>query len=268
MSDAIQEIEGAQPGVSWGICIRIAGEEPQMSSLGETALRTASVGKVLLLITLARLLERGEIEPTELVGNEGVDPVADSGLWQHMDLEALPITDLALLVGTVSDNLATNALIARIGLEAVDETCEELGLAETRLLDIVRDVRTPGDPAAVSEGSALELSGLFEALRQRTRDRDPVSARVVDWLRPGCDLSMVASAFNLDPLAHFSADRGVNLVNKTGTNTEVRADVGFAEGPRRSAAYAAIANWDAHEDHRDAVMEQMRAIGRLIRVAI
>ena len=54
----------------------------------------------------------------------------------------------------------------------------------------------------------------------------------VGWLGLGCDLSMVASAFNLDPLARTTMTRGFTLVNKTGTAAGVRADVGFVERSR------------------------------------
>ena len=60
----------------------------------------------------------------------------------------------------------------------------------------------------------------------------PVSRRLRRWLSANTDLSMVASAFCLDPLAHFEPDRGIMLVNKTGTNAGVRADAGRVDGTR------------------------------------
>jgi beta-lactamase class A len=42
------------------------------------------------------------------------DPVVDSGLWQHLAAEALSAGDLAVLVGAVSDNLATNTLLRHV----------------------------------------------------------------------------------------------------------------------------------------------------------
>ena len=53
-----------------------------------------------------------------------------------------------------------------------------------------------------------------------------VSAGLVDLLRLNTDLSMVAAAFALDPLAHVGADLGVRLFNKTGTQDGTRADIG------------------------------------------
>jgi len=92
-----------------------------------------------------------------------------------------------------------------------------------------------------------------------------VSGTVLRWLAGNTDLSMVASAFCLDPLAHAETDRGVRLVNKTGTISTARADVGVVEGPRAAVAYAVLANWSPDDDRRDAVLADMRAIGQAIR---
>ncbi len=70
-----------------------------------------------------------------------------------------------------------------------------------------------------------------------------VSARVLRWVAANADLSMVASAFGLDPLAHAEPDRGITLINKTGTISTVRADVGVVSGPAAEVAYAVLASW-------------------------
>jgi beta-lactamase class A len=95
-------------------------------------------------------------------------------------------------------------------------------------------------------------------------DRD-ASRMVRGWLAANTDLSMVASAWDLDPLAHAEPDRGIRLVNKTGTISTARADVGVVEGPAATIAYAVLANWPAAEDRRDDVLADMRRIGRAIR---
>jgi beta-lactamase class A len=153
-------------------------------------------------------------------------------------------------------------------MDAVEAVREKLGLTETRLLDIVRDVRGAGDPPSVSVATAAELLGLFEWLREPTGELAGAAPAVVDWLRPNCDLSMVAAPFCLDPLAHAEPDRGYTVVNKTGTNARVRADVGFVTGPGGTATYAAIANWPDGADPRDEVMEKMRRLGESLRTAV
>jgi beta-lactamase class A len=79
------------------------------------------------------------------------------------------------------------------------------------------------------------------------------------------DLSMVASAFDLDPLSHGPADEPA-LWNKTGTDDGVRADVGVVGTGTRQLAYAVICNWAPDTDEPlAAVMAAMRVIGHEIR---
>ncbi len=225
---------------------------------------------MLLLLAAAELIGSGALDPAERLSRAAVEPVADSGLWQHLRQGEMSVGDLAVLVGSVSDNLATNVLLERVGLDAVEDVRSELGLVRTRLLDRVRDVRAGDDPPALSVGSASELCGLIDQLRSADGRWADSGQMVFGWLRLGCDLSMVASAFHLDPLARVAPAGGggeLCLVNKTGTNLGVRGDVGFAEGPGGSATYAVVANWQA-PGRLDQVMSGMRGIGEKIRLAI
>ena len=88
------------------------------------------------------------------------------------------------------------------------------------------------------------------------------------WLGAGMDLSMVASAFGLDPLAHYYFDRGIWLWNKTGTISTVRADIGVVMSQTRRIAYAVLANWDSGADVRDDVLAAMRAAGDVLRAEL
>jgi beta-lactamase class A len=204
-----------------------------------------------------------------------VDPVADSGLWQHLAVDSLPVTDAARLVAAVSDNVATNVLIELIGLDSVAETASDLGLTHTALLDIVRDQRTHEDPPALSTGNAAELARLCRDIEQGRALSPAASEQVRDWLSVNTDLSMVAAAFGLDPLAHVDTDRALRLWNKTGTNVGVRCDVGVMRHAARDdtepVAYAVLARWqpdDTTDRTRDDVLATMREVGALVRAAL
>lgn len=239
----------------WGVCVVDAGGRVLAQRDAEAVHRTASVGKLLLLVAVARGLAEGSLDPDEPLSRSAVEAVADSGLWQHLRSETLPLGDVAALVGSVSDNLATNVLIHRVGLEATQAVARELGLAHTALHDVVRDRRRPEHPAMLSTGSARELAELVGRLPDG----------VLGWLAAGTDLSMVAAAFGLDPLAHVNPDRGLRLVNKTGTDDGVRADVGRVTGPAGTLVYAVLAEWDPAEDVRDEVLAGMREVGLRLR---
>lgn len=256
-------------GLAWSACVRDAGGVVVWQVDPGRVLRTASVGKILLLLETARLLDTGALDADTLLSRAG-DPVADSGVWHTLATAALPVADVAALVGALSDNLATNVLLRHVGLAAVDRRRAALGLVDTRLLDSVRRHRLPTHPPTLSRGRADELSDL--AQRVATSERH--GPRVSRWLSGNTDLSMVAAAFDLDPLAHRVSDRPpYALWNKTGTDDGVRADVGWVGGVRPSLtgvptayAYAVVANWDpALGDRTTHVLGAMRDLGRWIR---
>jgi beta-lactamase class A len=175
------------------------------------------------------------------------------------------VLDLCVLVGAFSDNLATNVLVRRVGIEAVQRRSRELGCPRSALLDRVRLARGPEHPPTLSVGSAGELADLMSRLHQGSVVSATASRRVQRWLAANADLSMVAAAFDLDPLAHAEADRGITLVNKTGTISTARADIGVVGGSTGTVAYAVLASWDDDLDPRDDVLATMRCIGRAIR---
>ena len=172
-------------------------------------------------------------------------------------------TQRAARVGATSDNLATNVLLRVIGLEAVRARAESLGLRRTALLDLVRNRRGPDDAPQLSVGSMAELAWLFGAL-SRGEVVDPVtSQRVLGWLSLNSDLSMVASAFGLDPLAHREEDHGIQMVNKTGTDAGVRSEAGVVRSSRAGVAYAVTVQFaDTDLLARLRVLDAMRTVGR------
>lgn len=243
--------------MDWGdgewsaLAVELDTDEVVFEHAPELMLPTASVGKVFLLHRLAELLEEDPRRADEPVRKDSVEPVADSGLWQHLRVAELPLVDAARLVGTVSDNLATNILLDHVGLESVQAAARRLAPLGSMLHDRVRDVRRPQDPPTLSTGCARDWVGYFRAPHPQ----------VLDWIATSTDLSMVAGALGLDPLAHDGSEPRV--WSKTGTDTGTRADVGLAEVDGRRAAYAVICRYD-DPSATARVLGRMRDLGDLI----
>lgn len=250
----------------WSVLVRDAQSgEVLLSHEPAAPLSTASVPKLLLLIACAVLIERDELDPTELLDRTAVPPVGDSGVWQHLDQPTLTVQDAARLVGIASDNLATNVLLQRIGLERVQREARRLAIDDVHLHDGVRDHRGPSDPPRLSTASATGLVDVMAQLGEGAVESAAVSDHVLGWMRHSADLSLVASAFGHDPLAHGTASLSAQLFVKTGTDDGVRADTGLVRSAHGSVAYAAIANWEPAPGSLDAVLASMRAIGELVR---
>ena len=270
LHDALTAPDQRLREVSWSVSVLdVASGAPLLEHRPGQVQRTASIGKLFLLIEVARQAAAGLLDLDEQVERRPDEFVADSGVWYRLRAEALSIHDACALIGAVSDNLATNVLVRRIGLDAVARTTRELGVTRSALLDRVREERGPEHPPTLSRGCAGELADLARRLERGEIVSPEVSQTVVDWLALDTDLSMVSAAFGLDPLAHTEVDRGIRLWNKTGTISSARIDVGTAAAGDRAIAWAVLADWEhASGDPRDAVLERMRSLGEAIRARL
>ncbi len=251
--------EGAQVSAK---AVDIDTDEVLVAIDDRIVLPTASVGKILLLIEVSARLTSRDFSGYGILDKTTLDAAGESGIWQHLQAPSLPVADLATLVAFTSDNLATNVLLRQVGLDAVRARTESLGLMRTALLDLVRDSRGPDDAPQLSVGSTAELTWLFASLA-RNEVVDPLtSSRVMAWLSLNTDLSMVASAFGLDPLSHRGPDHSTVLINKTGSDAGVRSEAGVLRGSRAQVAYAVTIQFnDDGLGARLRVLEAMRTIG-------
>jgi beta-lactamase class A len=266
---SIDDVMNGAANIDWAISIRDAAGHELASGNGDSTMGIASVGKLLLLIEVARQCGKGDLAGAEILGRDPTLMVADSGLWQHLHVDALSIHDLCVLIAGVSDNAATNVVLKRVGLQRLDELSASLGFVNTAVLDYVRDHRGPDDPPTFSTGSASELSRLMSQMSRKQLVSQEVSEQMTAWLATGVDLSMVASAFGLDPLSHGTSGRTFVIRNKTGTDTRIRADVGTVGRNSFRLSYAVIANWDTSEAGMvDAALSGMNAIGKILRETI
>lgn len=253
------------PDVSWGLSVRRRGVEVAAVQ-ADRELPSASMGKVLLLLAAAQALHSGDVHEEESLELHADDRVGDSGLWQHLPERTLTWQAACVLVAAVSDNCAANALLRALGLARVQQVSVALGIPQTRLADRLRDVRTADDPVAPSWSRAADLALLMERIGSAGPDW-PEGRRVRSWLALNTDLSMVAGAWALDPLAHARLADGGWLVNKTGTDATVRCDAGAWSRGEDQWSYAVLAQWDAGGDApglAGQVMQAMRRVGALL----
>lgn len=130
-----------------GVAIHGA-EEELFSHNGERQFRAASTIKLPIMIETYREIERGTLSLDETYRLRDEDRVPGSGVLGHLH-EGLELTlaDLLFLMIAVSDNTATNLILDRTGLEAVNATMQSLGMANSVLgRRILGHQPNPGDP--------------------------------------------------------------------------------------------------------------------------
>lgn len=126
---------------------------------------TASAIKIAILAELARQVEAGRLSLADPVRLGAADRTGGSGILQYMGdgTMELSLGDLAVFMIQMSDNTATNILIDRVGMEAVNDFLDGIGLSGTRLR---RKMIRPADQAAGRENVSTprELGRLVEML--------------------------------------------------------------------------------------------------------
>ncbi len=269
MSIGFDELEASYPGLQVSaLAVDVDSGVELFRHGADTVLDTASVGKIFLLHRLLTEADAGTRSLEDRVTRRPVEWMDNSGLWYLLQADTLSLYDVAALIGAVSDNAATNTLGRVIGLPVVQEHTRALGYRDSGLDDIVRWPLPPGAPRTLSHATATELVR-FVGRTATAEDLAPASADTLQrWLGAGMDLSMVAAAFGLDPLAHYYFDRDVWLWNKTGTISTVRADMGLVMSPTRRIAYAVLVNWPRERAARDDVLATMRRAGDELRAAL
>ena len=150
--------------------------------------KTASVIKLPILVHLALAVSEGrydwndalELTESEKVGGAGVLSGMTAGL-------RLSLHDLAYLMIAISDNTATNRLIERLGVAAVNERMRTFGLTETRLL---RKSYSPDTPESA-------IYGMGVATPNEIPETAPFASQWSTWQsrrqRSGCGLPAPAA---------------------------------------------------------------------------
>jgi beta-lactamase class A len=265
--DALGAVAREGAGVSASIIDTSTGRA--LLAVDDTLVQpVASLGRILLLIEVAAQLEDGRLHGDRLQ-RMARDTATGAGLWQFLQEPTMQVPDLATLVGATADAWAMNALLSSVGIDAVRERAEALGIDRTALIDRIRDRRGPDDAPDASVAPAGELAWLMRGLALGEVVDEAVSNRVLGWLSLASDTTLVAGAFGIDPLAHRALDHGLQAVVVTGSSTGVRAEAGILRGPGSSVSYAVTVTFDdATLQRRLAVVEALRTMGTEVLEAV
>jgi beta-lactamase class A len=216
---------------------------------------TASVIKIALCCAVLDRVAGGEAdlgEPLPLP-SAGMR-VAGGGILKQLEVDTVSLRDAIELTITLSDNVATNALVDRVGTDDVNAYLQRLGLEHTRLLGpvdferITHDthggigVSTPHEQTQLLAGLArgeLLTPDLGEYLlavlgRQHYQDQIP---RWLPW----------------NPYAQYHGlAQELTVANKTGELDGIRADAALLRHARNGTLVMAVFT-DAGLDLRESV---------------
>lgn len=136
MDERIERIESLfrNAGCAAQLCVQSLDGTREIALRADEVIAPGSVFKVCVALEAETRFADGRLDPRErvvlpvdgrVVGNIGFSLFAD-------EVE-VSLRDLVVAMLTISDNPATDALLDRVGIDAVNETCHRLGLRDTVL---------------------------------------------------------------------------------------------------------------------------------------
>jgi len=185
-------------------------------------LPSASLIKLPILAAFWETVEASRLDPGERVSvSAEALRVEGTGVLKALAPGLQPTwSDLATLMITVSDNVATNLIIDRLGMEAIQGWIDKAGLAETRI------ERRMMDRSAMSAGrgnwtSAADMETILSAIVADTC----VSGEASRQMRRALEAQQIQ-----DRLPRRLPE-SVRVANKTGNFADVIHDAGIVTWP-------------------------------------
>ena len=270
-------LEGAA-GTTAVVAHRLDGSGPRFEAHTDRPFALASVMKLPLIVHLLRRVDAGTLDLDERVRLDDSDRVAGSGVLHLLDAGLAPtMRDLLRLMMVVSDNMATDALLARSSLAAVEAEMHALGYPSVRLPHAIR--------AMLASLTTLGGEADYAAMRAAFRDPDRPSpadpegaspergdratpadlARLLVDLHAGRLLSPAGTELARAILEDCQTNtripaelpKGVRVGHKTGTLAGRTNDVGLVHAP--SGPFVLVLMNEGEADERRASQVLARA---------
>jgi beta-lactamase class A len=214
----------------------------------DVPVQTASVIKLAILYEAMVQVRAGKARWDEKITLHPGEAVPGSGMLLFFDTPlTVTLKDVLTFMVIVSDNTATNLMIDRFGIDAVNARVESLGLKNTHLYKKVFKPATGPMPAdqpkfGLGKTTPREIATLMTLigecrLQTGVADGKPMFHTTDDEDRAVCGvtLKMLKSQFYRETVPRYiegvdSTTGGVAIASKTGSLDAVRNDVAIVEG--------------------------------------
>lgn len=223
-------LAGAPAGPTVAVSVRDLQTGATFGYRDDRAFPAASTVKVLILIALARAVDDGRLSLDQRLPVGTTHKAGGSGVlnWLATGLE-LTLQDHAWLMIAISDNTASNVLIEAIGMPAIHDVQQSLGLVSTSLNRRFFG-RQPETHDPVNIACARELTDMLAAIA----DGSAASTARCTWM-----LTLLGDQQVTDRLARHLPD-GVRFAGKSGWVQGISHDAGLLRGPGGEAAVAVM----------------------------
>lgn len=183
LSEAVANVLDGSPATV-GLAYRCLPDGPVFGRRTDDVFTQASAIKIPILWELYLQGVEGRLALDEAVAVEPANGAGGCGVLQHFAPTGskLTLADMAVLMIALSDNVATNQLLDRVGIEATNERLASFGCVETRVRRKMYDLeaRAEGRENTSTPGEAVAL--MARLYTEATRG-DDVCRRVLQTLR-------------------------------------------------------------------------------------
>jgi len=141
-----------QAGCEAALCVQSLDEDAEFAMRADERVVPASVFKVQVALEAETWFAGGRLDPREHVWLRAADRTpGPTGVSLFDDDAEVSWRDMVVLMLTISDNHATDALLRRVGVDALNATAARLGLSSTV---VESDLRTMLDSIGQDMGRA------------------------------------------------------------------------------------------------------------------
>lgn len=214
---------------------------------GDKQIASASMIKLLILAELLQQVADGELSLDEQLTVASQDIVGGTGIIQNYGSGSYSVEKLARLMIAESDNTATNVLIDKLGMGAVNGEAERLGLSNTVL------ARKMMDTAAQAAGrenytSANDLGAILRLIAKDELVSPKYSKLAKQFLLEQSDNEGLAQGLQDESFGH-----------KTGTLSNQRHDGGIVYGDNGAEYVLVVMTQDMGISSANNLMSQVAA---------
>ena len=185
-------------GTEYAVYLTYPQKSPEKFIRNSKQMRSASMIKVFILAAVMEKVQSGEISLDESIILKSSDKVGGAGiLVGYQTGSAFPLREILKLMITHSDNTATNIVIDRVGMSAVNEYISRNGYADTILQRKMMDFN-----GLENYSSVRDLGEIFLKIYRHNCVSEELDEMMIDFLKQQTDTDCFPSALPGKTIAH------------------------------------------------------------------